>query len=111
MAIREALPGDAEQISAVLHACYNIGDIAEGAAVFRDEVRKGHQYIVAEENGRIIGIVTLIVHGLFKHGLAELDRIAVLPEGRGKGIAVALFEALVAHAKEAYKKNGAALRK
>jgi len=110
--IREAKDEDAEQVGAVLHACYNISDISEGEAVFRSEVQKGHRYIAAEDSsGKIIGIVTLIVHGLFKHGLAELDRIAVLPEGRGTGIATALVDALVAHAQGLYREHDAALRK
>ena len=45
------------------------------------------------------------MHGLPKHQLAELDRIALLPECRGKGIAKPLFDALVKDAKQSYKKT------
>ena len=102
---------DAEQIALVLKGCYNIDTIDEGIEVFKNEVNKDHLYIVAEEDNKIIGLTTLIIHGLYKHGLAELDRIAVLPEGRGKGIAVELFNQLVKYGKEKYEEKGYKLRK
>ena len=51
------------------------------------------------------------MHGLPKHQLCELDRIAVLPEYRGKGIAQKLFNSMVKDAKVFYKKNKSKLRK
>jgi len=51
------------------------------------------------------------MHGLPKHQLCELDRIAVLPDYRGKGVAAALFKALIRESNLAYKKNGFKLRK
>jgi len=111
MNYRIAKEKDAEQIALVLKECYNIDTIDESIEVFKNETNKNHFYIVAEENNKIIGIVTLIIHGLYKHGLAELDRIAVLPEGRGKGIAVELFNQLVKHSKRKYEEKGYTLRK
>ena len=67
--------------------------------------------IVAEESGKIIGIVTWLMHGLPKHQLCELDRIAVLPEYMGKGVARELFDALVKDAKSFYRKKKLRLRK
>ena len=51
------------------------------------------------------------IHGLPKHQLCELDRIAVLPEYRGKGVARQLFIALIKDAKQFYKKHKSKLRK
>ena len=51
------------------------------------------------------------MHGLPKHQLAELDRIAVLLEYRGKGVARKLFDALIKDAKAFYKKKKSKLRK
>jgi ribosomal protein S18 acetylase RimI-like enzyme len=51
------------------------------------------------------------MHGLLKHELCELDRIAVLPECRGKGIAKELFNKLIEDAKAFYEKNNSKLRK
>ena len=111
MKIRKAALKDAKGIANVLVQSYNIEDLKEGINVFKNEIKKKHDYIVAEENGRIIGIVTWVMHGLPKHQLCELDRIAVLPEYRGKGVARQLFNALIRDAKLFYKKNKSKLRK
>lgn len=111
MKFRKATSKDAKEIAKVLVGSYTIKDLKEGISVFKREVKKFHNYIVAEENGKIIGIVTWVVHGLPKHQLCELDRIAVLPEYRGKGVAKKLFDALVNDAKSYYKKNNSKLRK
>jgi len=111
MKIRKATPKDAKGIANVLVKGYNIKDLKEGTKVFKNETKKFHNYIVAQDNKKIAGIVTWIVHGLPKHQLCELDRIAVLPEYRGKGVARDLFNALVKDAKAFYKKNNLKLRK
>lgn len=111
MKIREAKSKDAKEIANVLVQSYNIKDLKEGIEVFKNETKKNHHYIVAEENGKIIGIVTWLMHGLPKHQLCELDRIAVLPEYRGKGVSKKLFKALVKDAKQFYRKNKSKLRK
>ena len=111
MMIRKAALKDAKGIANVLAQSYNISNLKEGTFVFRNETKKSHHYIVAQEKGKIIGIVTWIMHGLPKHQLCELDRIAVLPEYRGKGIAEQLFDGLVKDAKSFYRKNKSKLRK
>jgi len=111
MKIRKATLKDAKRIANVLIQSYNIEDLKEGIDTFKNETKKFHRYIVAEEDGKIIGIVTWAMHGLPKHQLCELDRIAVLPEYRGKGIAKELFYELVKDAKEFYEKHNSKLRK
>jgi ribosomal protein S18 acetylase RimI-like enzyme len=111
MRFRKATAKDAVGIATVLKECYNIGSIEEGVAVFKEETQKKYNYVVADEDGRIAGIVTWQMHGLPKHQLCELDRIAVLKEYRGKGIAQSLFKALVDDADVEYKKHGSKLRK
>jgi len=111
MKIRKSRPSDAKGIANVLVQSYNIRDLKEGIDVFKNESKKNHNYIVAEERGKIIGIVTWLMHGLPKHQLCELDRIAVLPEYRGKGVSKQLFSALIKDAKSFYKKNKSKLRK
>jgi ribosomal protein S18 acetylase RimI-like enzyme len=110
MRTRKAKPEDAEQIAKVLASFYNM-NAKEAREVFFSEMKKGHRYIVAEENGKIIGLVTWLMHGLPKHMLAELDRIVVLPEARGKGVGRQLLEALKNDADREYKKHGFRLRK
>ncbi|MBI2657190.1 GNAT family N-acetyltransferase [Candidatus Woesearchaeota archaeon] len=111
MKIRKATSKDAEGIANVLVQSYNIRGLKEGIQVFKNEIKKNHQYIVAEERGKIIGIVTWLMHGLPKHQLAELDRIAVLPEYRGKGVSGQLFNEMVKDVRKFYKKQKSRLRK
>ena len=111
MKIRKAAIKDANGIANVLVQSYNIKNLKEGINVFKNETKKFHNYIATEEKGKIIGIVTWVMHGLPRHQLCELDRIAVLPEYRGKGVARELFDALIKDAKSFYKKNNSKLRK
>ncbi len=111
MKFRKAALKDAKGIANVLIQSYNIKGIKEGINVFKSEAKKSNNYIVAEDDKKIIGIVTWISHGLPKHQLCELDRIAVLPEYRGGGVAKELFNALLKDAKSFYKKHSQKLRK
>ncbi len=111
MKFRKARAKDAIGIATVLKECYNIDSINEGIKAFEEEVAKRHRYIVADDDGRIAGIVTWHMHGLPKHQLCELERIAVLTKYRGKGLGKALFNALIKEANSEYKKHGFKLRK
>ncbi len=111
MQIRKAKALDTKGIAHVLLQSYNIKNEKEGIAVFKEETRKGHRYLVAVDGKKILGIVTWLPHGLPKHGLCELDRIAVLPEWRGKGISGKLRDAMIDDAKKWYRKNKFVLRK
>ncbi|MEK6983373.1 MAG: GNAT family N-acetyltransferase [Nanoarchaeota archaeon] len=111
MKIRKGTIKDAKGVANVLVHSYNIKDLQEGIDTFKNEIKKQHHYLVAEENQEIIGIVTWLMHGLPKHQLCELDRIAVLPEYRGKGVAIQLFNALIKDSSSFYKKNKSKLRK
>ncbi len=111
MKYRQAKKTDAEGIAIVLKECYNIDSIEEGMQAFEFEAKKGVTYIVAEENDQIVGLVTWFFHGLPKHQLAELDRIAVIPKFRGKGIAHELFHRLIEDANKELNKHNKRLRK
>ena len=111
MKFRKATSKDAKGIAKVLVQSYNIKDLKEGINVFKNETKKFYNYIIADDKGKVAGIVTWIAHGLPKHQLCELDRIAVLPEYRGKGVAQGLFNALAKDAKKFYIKNKSKLRK
>jgi ribosomal protein S18 acetylase RimI-like enzyme len=109
--LRKATEADAEGVAYVLHKSYNIVDLEEGKSVFQRELHKHHVYIIAVHEGRVIGLVTWTMHGLPKHGLLELDRIAVLPDHQGKGVAQKLFKAMEDDAQEFYSNHGAKIRK
>ena len=110
MKIRKAKLEDAEQIAKVLISFYNM-NLEEAKETFLNEIKKGHHYIVAEEDKKIIGLVTWLMHGLPNHMLTVLDIIVLLPESRGKIIGKQLFEALKKDADNEYKKHGFKLRK
>ena len=111
MKYRKATLKDAKGIANVLIKSYNIKSEKEAINIYKTELRKLHNYLVADDNGKIIGIVTWLIHGLPRHQLAELDRIAVLPEYMGKGVAQNLFKTLIKDSKTFYKKNNTNLRK
>ena len=111
MKIRKANKSDADEIAYILKNAYNIDSLEEGKDTFNSELKKGVNYIVADEKNRVIGITTWYIHGIPKHGLIELDRIAVIPEFRGMGIAKQLFQGLITDAKEELGRNEKKLRK
>ncbi|MDO8480206.1 MAG: GNAT family N-acetyltransferase [Nanoarchaeota archaeon] len=109
--MRPAKASDAEGIAKVLKASYNLDTTDDAREAFLRERKQGRHFIVADINGKIAGFVSWYMHGLSKHGLVELDRIAVLPEYQGKGVSGHLFSALVDDAQNAYKKEGCRFRK
>jgi ribosomal-protein-alanine N-acetyltransferase len=111
MEFRKAKKSDEKGIAHVLMKSYNINSLKEGIDAFRAEMKKGHNFVVAVENGKIIGIASWVSHGLPKHQLAELDRIAVLPEYRGKGVSDKLFRFLLEDVKNFYISKKSKLRK
>ena len=109
--LREATYHDKDQIAKVLLDFYNMKDADEAAQSFNNELDKDFHYIVAEEAGKIIGLVTWLMHGLPKHGLFELDRICILSEARGKGVGKKLVDKLIDNASKWYDKKGEKIRK
>ena len=109
--IKEATHDDKSQIAEVLLDFYNMSDLNEAINAFLSELEKDFHYIVAVENGKIIGLVTWLMHGLPKHGLFELDRICILSEARGKGVGRKLVDRLVSDARIWYEEVGEKIRK
>ena len=109
--IKEATHDDKSQIAEVLLDFYNMSDLNEAINVFLSELEKDFHYIVAVENGKIIGLVTWFMHGLPKHGLFELDRICILSASRGKGVGIMLVDRLVDDARKWYNKMDEDIRK
>ena len=109
--LREASYDDKEQIADVLLDFYNMNDRDEAIKSFTTELEKDFHYLVAEENRKIIGLVTWLMHGLPKHGLFELDRICILSDARGKGVGRKLVDKLILDARKWYDKEGESIRK
>ena len=109
--LRKATYDDKDQVAKVLLDFYNMNDVDEAIQSFNNELDKDFHYIVAEEAGKIIGLVTWLMHGLPKHGLFELDRICILSEARGKGVGKKLVDKLIDNASKWYDKEGEKIRK
>lgn len=109
--LREATYDDKDQIAKVLLDFYNMNDVDEAIQSFNNELDKDFHYIVAEEDGKIIGLVTWLMHGLPKHGLFELDRICILSEARGKGVGRKLVDKLIDNASKWYDNESEKIRK
>lgn len=59
-------------------------------------IDNGGQLFFAVEDGKVLGCVALIKHSENDY---ELSKLAVSPEAQGKGLASALFETVLDHAK------------
>ena len=109
--LRKATYDDKDQVAKVLLDFYNMNDVDEAIQSFNNELDKDFHYIVAEEDGKIIGLVTWLMHGLPKHGLFELDRICILSEARGKGVGRKLVDKLIDNASKWYENASEKIRK
>ncbi|MEW6357100.1 MAG: GNAT family N-acetyltransferase [Planctomycetota bacterium] len=111
MELRRAALEDAKGIARVMKESYKIDSIAEAENVFVEEMEKFHNFVVATMRYDIMGFASWSVRDLPKHELAEINRMAVHAEHRGKGIGNSLFYYLVQDAKRYYHEQGFKLRK
>jgi N-acetylglutamate synthase-like GNAT family acetyltransferase len=107
---RKALAEDVDGVAPVLLKNYNIKSKEEAKEVFLEELSI-YNYIVAEDDGKIVGIACWRMHGLPKHSLAECARVAIMPKYKGKGVATELFGRIVRDADRFYKTHNSKLRK
>ena len=70
MRYRKARSSDKEGIANVLKECYNIDSVKEGSEVFYLEINKGINYILAIDDGKVVGLVSWFFLGFPKHALA-----------------------------------------
>ena len=83
-----------EQVHAIIQPYAVEGTLLpRSVAELSENVR---DFIVAEEDGRILGCGALHLYGMH---LAEIRSIAVLPERKGSGVGRALVEALIAESR------------
>ncbi len=91
---RQAVLPDVGQIHAIIQPYADEGTLLpRSVAELSENVR---DFIVAQENGRILGCGALHLYGMH---LAEIRSIAVLPERKGSGVGRALVEALIAESR------------
>ncbi|HEC23628.1 MAG TPA: GNAT family N-acetyltransferase [Chloroflexi bacterium] len=99
-------PVTLKQGDAVLIRTARISEVEDIRALFEEEVRAGrmlprsphemrahiNDWLVAEEDGAVIGCVSLV---FFNDELCELRSLAVAPEQQGRGLGLALIGAAV----------------
>ncbi|MEK6914826.1 MAG: GNAT family N-acetyltransferase [Nanoarchaeota archaeon] len=110
MILRKAKLEDAEKVANVFVTGYNVSDSKEAEEIFLKEI-ESKNFIVAEEDDKILGFVSWAVRDLPKHELAELCRIVSLPEHRGKGISKILFERMLSDINIFYLSKSLKIRK
>lgn len=115
MIIRQATPADYEDAAALEQAVFHLHyenrkDVFRYRAEPLEKERylsmlEGMTFLVAEEDGRLIGQAIAYKRGYKDHPVfndmewLEIDDISVLPEAQGKGVGKALFEAMKAEAR------------
>ncbi len=92
--VRQALPGDVEEMHVLLEGFARQGLLLPRAV---DEVyRNFREFVVAEHGGRIVGCCGL---RLYTSELGEIIALAVSDESHGRGVGRLLVETLLAQAK------------
>ncbi|AXT84041.1 ribosomal-protein-alanine N-acetyltransferase [Aeromicrobium sp. A1-2] len=90
--IRVATPADVDPIAAIEVACF--GRAAWSAALVADEVGSDRHVVLVTAGGDAYGAISLAGE------IADLDRIAVLPGSRSRGLATELLNGLVDSARD-----------
>jgi ribosomal protein S18 acetylase RimI-like enzyme len=67
--------------------------------------------LVVEEDEKIVGFISWAVRDLPKHELAELCRMVLMPEFRGKKISSLLFKEMLSDIKDFYSSKSLKIRK
>ncbi len=97
MSVRRATAADSAGAAAVVRAVYAEQGFSWDAGGYHadldDVAASYHAFFVAELDGAIIGTA-----GLSEHG--SLERLYVLPPGRGQGLGAALLRAVIEEARE-----------
>ncbi|MBW2995848.1 GNAT family N-acetyltransferase [Candidatus Woesearchaeota archaeon] len=110
MKYRRAKPTDIAKIAKLLVKCFNITSIKEGKETFLKE-KKSDYFIIAEEDGKIYGLISWDMHGLPKHQLVRVERICVLAGYDRDKIAEEMLTAAIQDADKYFKKKKLKLRK
>ncbi|GAA4865905.1 ribosomal protein S18-alanine N-acetyltransferase [Actinomycetospora straminea] len=98
--VLDALTPDDADRCAELEAILFPGDDPWSARAFRTELRAGHHYLAAREDGELVGYggVALMPARLGQQAEAEIHTIGVDPAHQGRGIGRALLAGLLAAA-------------
>ena len=110
MNFRKAKLWDTSKISKLLIKGFNITSTKEAKNVFLNE-RKRDTFIVAEDNGKINGLISWGVRGQPKHQLVRIARIAILDSPKRQEVSEGLLRTATEEADKFFKKQNLKLRK
>jgi len=107
---RKADEKDEEQVAQILMKNYNIKTLEEAKEVFHEELNRFHCF-VSIEDGKVIGFANWRLHGLPKHQVAKINRVALLQEKSGNGLTAELLGNIVQEIDKFYKSHNTKVRK
>ncbi len=107
--LRKAKLSDASAIGKILADGYRISSAKEGMLVFKEEMKTGHHYLVADDNGKLVGIIVWRRIGLPKHQLGKIMRFHVLP--KYEAVRETMFRDAIQALDKEYRKRKQHLRK
>lgn len=110
MIFRKAGIFDKKKIISMLVACFNISSAKEGKEIFMKEKRRD-SFIIAEEDGKTVGMISWGLRGVTKHQLARISRICIRGKKDMQKIAEGLISEATQDADKYFKKRGLKLRK
>lgn len=109
---RRATIKDGHKIAQLLSEWYNFANGTEAYHIFLREYSLHYHFRVAVLDKEIIGVINWRMHGLIKHGIVKLKRVAFFPETTNwREIYESLFDSALAEADHFYKQKGSHLRK
>lgn len=110
--IRKAIRKDGQIISRLLKKKYSFKLLREAKQAFLNELKNGHHFRLAEDNGQVIGLISWRSQGALHHGVVELVRLAVVSDyAEPLQVKEELFNVMIAEADFYYRERGARLRK
>lgn len=111
MEFRKADEKDAEKAGKLLQRCFNIATPKEGKDTFLKELEKKNEFILAQEDGEAVGLISWVSRGLPKHQLARIERICIPLDENKENLADELITAMIQSADKYFKKRKLKLRK
>lgn len=101
---------DSRKVASLLKKCFNITSEKEGREIFLKE-KKRDTFIIAEKDGKLLGMISWGIRGVPKHQLVRIARICIIDSKHKDEVAEGLITEATQAADKYFKKQGLKLRK